>query len=171
MTGIANQYALAVFSLAKEKNIETSVLELLEKFVKGIKPETYKFFAHPKISKSNKLDMLEKVIENKFLLNFLKVLVDNDRFSIIEAISLAYKDILNELNKVMNVKVISKKHLSKTNLNKIKTKLKDKYFKNINIIEELDDSIIGGFRIEFEGNVIDETINKQLDSIKSSLSE
>ncbi len=171
MTGIAHQYALAVFLLAKEIDKELVFKDLLDKFSWGLDEETYKFFAHPKISKIEKREMLEKVVEDKLLLNFLKVLVDNDRFSIIQAVVVAYQVILDELNKVMKVKVYSKKPLTKTNLEKISKKLQNTYNRNIKIEVEIENTIIGGFRIEFEGNVIDETINKQLDDLKSSLSE
>ncbi|XMB71832.1 ATP synthase F1 subunit delta [Mycoplasmatota bacterium WC30] len=171
MTGIARQYALAVFSLAKELDKELIFKDLLDKFSQDLDEETYKFFAHPKISRIEKKEMLEKVVNDKLLLNFLKVLVDNDRFSIITALVIAYQEILDELNKVMKVKVFSKKPLTKSNLEKIEKKLKNTYNRNIEIDVEIDSTIIGGFRIEFEGNVIDETINKQLDDLKSSLSE
>ncbi len=171
MTGIANQYALAVFSLASKEKRGKDFLNILETFVKGIDEDTYKFFAHPKISGLDKKQTLEKVVNDILLLNFLKVLVDNDRFSLIEAISLEYKDILNNLNQIMNVNVVSNKPLNKINLDKIKNKLKEKYNRKIQIEEIIDRNIIGGFRIEFEGNVIDETINKQLNDIKSSLTE
>lgn len=171
MTGIANQYALAIFSLAKEAKRELEYISLLEMLAKEMNEETQKFFAHPKISKAKKKEMLENIIEDKLLLNFMKVLVDNDRISLIQAISLAYKDILDDLNKVMKVTVISKQPLTKTNLNKIAKKLNAKYNRKIEIEEEIDENIVGGFKIEFEGNVIDETINKQLEDFKASLIE
>jgi F-type H+-transporting ATPase subunit delta len=171
MTGIANQYALAVFSLAKEAGKEIEYDVLLNEFAKSITEETQKFFAHPKISKLEKKSMLEEVVKDKLLLNFLKVLVDNQRFSLVEAVALAYKDILDDLNKVMNVTVISKKPLTEVNLERIKKKLKSTYQRRVDLEEVIDESIIGGFKIEFEGNVIDETINKQLTDLKSSLTE
>jgi|AntAceMinimDraft_17_1070374.scaffolds.fasta_scaffold07241_9 F-type H+-transporting ATPase subunit delta len=171
MTGIANQYALAVFSLAKEEGKELEFSILLSNFAKNITEETQKFFAHPKISRIEKKSMLENVVKDGLLLNFLKVLTDNDRFFLIEAVALAYKDILDELNKIMKVVVFSKKPLTKTNLEKIKKKLKSTYQRRIELQEVIDETIIGGFKVKFEGNVIDETINKQLEDLKSSLTE
>ena len=171
MTGIARQYALAVFSLAKEQEKTDEFNIILNNFVKGIDDEASKFFSHPKISKKNKKAVLDEIVKNPLLLHFTKVLVDNDRFLLIQAIALAYKDILDELHKVMNVTVHSKKKLTKSNLEKIAKKLEMTYKRKVNIKEEIDSSILGGFRIEFDGNVLDETINRQLDNFKSSLSE
>jgi F-type H+-transporting ATPase subunit delta len=171
MTGIANQYALAVFSLAKEENREEDFVLLLEKISNEISEDSLKFFAHPKISKAEKREFLTNVIEDKLLLNFLKVLVDNDRISLLKAITLAYKDILDDINKTMVVKVISNGPLTKSNLERISKKLSATYNRKIKIIEEADKTIIGGFRLEFEGNILDETINKQLEDLKTSLVE
>jgi F-type H+-transporting ATPase subunit delta len=171
MTGIAHQYALAVFSLARESKREFDFIDCLNDFVCGLSEETYKFFAHPKISKAEKKAVLASVIKDLLLLHFVKVLVDNDRFSIIEAIKLSYKDILDNLNKVMNVTVVSNKQLTESNLDRIIKKLKKTYNRNIVIQTQIDTNIVGGFRIEFDGNIIDETINKQLAELKASLSE
>lgn len=171
MTGIANQYALAVFSLAKESKREEDFFLVIENFIKNVDDKTHKFFAHPKISKVDKKSMLTDIIKDDLLLNFLKVLVDNDRFLLIESVVFAYKDILDEQNKVMQVKVYSKTPLTKINLDKIVKKLKSTYNRKVELEEQTDEQIIGGFRLEFEGNVLDETVNKRLDDIKASLSE
>ncbi len=172
MTGIAHQYALAVFSLAEEANRGKAFKKTLSEFVASLDEETYKFFNHPKVSRQDKTMILEKVIVNDtLLLNFLKVLVENQRFSLLEAILIAYQEILDSLDKIMKVKIISNKPLSNDNLKKIKDKLNKKYNRSIQIEEEIDSSIIGGFRIEFEGNIIDETINSQLEQLRTSLLE
>ncbi|OQX93546.1 MAG: ATP synthase F1 subunit delta [Tenericutes bacterium 4572_104] len=171
MTGIAYQYALAVFSLADEVDKAEEFKELLSNFIQGMDDEIYKFFAHPRIEKTEKMKLIENTVKDSLLINFLKVLIENDRIDIIEAILASYQDILDEINKVMQVKVISNYPLKKENIDKIKTKLKKIYKRSIEIEEVIDKSILGGYRIEFEGNIIDETINKQLDNIKSSLLE
>lgn len=171
MTGIAYQYALAVFSLAKEVDKEEAFKEALSEFAKGMNEDQYKFFAHPKIDKNDKRKVIDDIVKDSLLKNFIKVLIDNDRISLIEAILVSYQEILDELNKVMNVKLFSNSKMTSSNLNKIKVKLKKTYNRTVEIEELIDEKIIGGYRIEFEGNVIDETINKQIDNIKSSLLE
>ncbi|MBN2540164.1 MAG: ATP synthase F1 subunit delta [Bacilli bacterium] len=171
MTGIANQYALAVFSLAEEAKRHEEFKKVLSAFVQSVDEETHKFFAHPKIERTTKMELVEKSVEDVLLANFLKVLIENDRFSLLEAIDMEYQEILDNLNKVMQVKVLSNQPLTKANIAKIEIKLKNTYHRSIEFEFVVDKSILGGVRIEFEGNVIDETINKQLDSIKSSLLE
>jgi len=117
------------------------------------------------------MKVVEETAQDSLLIHFLKVLIENDRIPLIDAITMAYKDILDDIHKVMQVKVLSKTPLKKENINKIKEKLSKTYGRTVELETVIDPSIIGGFRLEFEGNIIDETINKQLDYMKSSLLE
>lgn len=171
MTGIAKQYALAVFSLAEETKSEASFKTKFSAFIEKIDDEAQQFFNHPKIAKKEKQDILAKLVEDKLLLNFLKVLIDNDRFSLLEAIDIAYQELLDAKNKIKQAKVYTSKKLSQQNVDKIRVFLEKKYDASFHVDVILSPEIIAGFRIEFEGNVIDETINKQLENLKLSLSE
>lgn len=169
MTDVDKQYARAVFSLALERNEVVALYDDLLAFVNSLDEDTWKFFLHPKIEKSNKKQIITEVIKNSLLVNFVKVLIDNDRFELLESISYAYLELLNEMNKVVEVKVFSNKALTKENITKIKKSLENKIMKKVKITEEIDNTIIGGIRIVYEGNIIDQTINSSLEAIKSSL--
>ena len=122
MTDTAKQYALAVFSLASEKNKIKEFATDLKAFVDSQTDEINKFFRHPKISKLQKKETIDKTIKDQLLSDFLKVLIDNNRFDLTESIYYAYKDLLNNMNKIMEVTVFSNKKLSKSNVEKIKNK-------------------------------------------------
>ncbi len=171
MTGIAKQYALAIFSLAEENKSDEAFKQKLSAFSQQIDEEMLHFFNHPKISKKEKQAILTKIVDDRLLLNFLKVLVDNDRFSLLEAIDVAYQELLDDKHKIKQAKVYASRKLSQQNIDKIRQFLEKKYAASFHVEVILSPEIIGGFRIEFEGNVIDETINKQLENLKLSLSE
>ena len=168
MTDVEKQYARALFSLALEKNEVDKIYQEMLSFLKSIDEKTKEFFLHPKISKKAKHEIVEKALNNNLLVNFLKVLIDNDRFILLDNIVYAYLDLINEMNEVVEVKVTTKTSLSKNNIEKIKKNLETKLLKKIKIIEELDETIIGGIRIEYLGNVIDETVNSSLENMKQS---
>jgi F-type H+-transporting ATPase subunit delta len=69
----------------------------------------------------------------------------------------------------VEVNIYSNVSLSTENLAKIKKNLETKLMKKIKIISHIDDSIIGGIRIEYQGNVIDQTINSSLQAMKETL--
>ena len=69
----------------------------------------------------------------------------------------------------MNVTVYSGKKLTDSDLSKLKSNLNKKHNRTIELENLIDESIIGGIRIEYEGMVLDDTINNYLQSLKSNL--
>ncbi len=171
MTDIAKQYALAVFSLAIEQNKIEEFATGYKSFMDGATKEAEKFFAHPKITKMQKKELIDNTIKDKLLADFLKVVIDNDRFELVESIYYAFLDLVNNMNKIMEIKVFTNKKLKSDNLEKIKTKLGKSYQREIKVNEIIDEKIIGGIRIEYEGKVIDNTVNRYLQNLKSALKE
>ena len=169
MTDVERQYARAVFLLALERKEVDEVYSELKNFIKSLDTETRQFFLHPKIDKQDKQNVIEKAIKNQLLVNFLKVIIDNDRFDLLETISYAYLDLINELNETVEVHVFSNQALTDENINKIKNNLEQKLLKKVKITQTIDSSIIGGIRIVFQGKIIDQTINSSLEKMKQTL--
>ena len=169
MTDVERQYARAVFSLALERNEVDAVYQELRTFIDSLDHNAKQFFSHPKIDRLDKQDVLEKVIKNKLLTNFLKVLIDNDRFELLETVAYAYLDLINEMNEVVEVVVYSNTKITASNIEKIKISLEKKLLKKINMTQIIDPSIIGGIKIEYQGSVIDQTINTSLEALKQTL--
>jgi F-type H+-transporting ATPase subunit delta len=169
MTDVEKQYSRALFSLALQEQIIDDVYQELKTIIEQLNDDSWKFFLHPKIDSQAKHEVIEKISKQSLVKNFLKVLIDNNRFDLLETISYAYLDLINEMNEVVEVIVYSKGSLSTENMAKIKKNLETKLMKKIKIISHKDDSIIGGIRIEYQGNVIDQTINSSLQAMKETL--
>lgn len=73
------------------------------------------------------------------------------------------------MNRTLDVTVYSKMALSEGQINQIKTKLVAEHQREIKIMNIIDSSIIAGYKYEYEGYVIDETVNRQLDNLKQHL--
>lgn len=169
MTETSKQYALALFSLATEDKKTDEIYDEFHQFVEGLESDTLKFFLHPKIENADKRQVVEKVTKNSLLMNFLKTVVDNNRFDMIEEILRAYKDLLNESKNIAEITIHTQKALSEENKNKLKNKFAKVLDKKIIINEVINPSIVGGVRIEYQGRVLDQTINANLEQLKSSL--
>ncbi|MBU1085279.1 MAG: ATP synthase F1 subunit delta [Candidatus Beckwithbacteria bacterium] len=59
--------------------------------------------------------------------------------------------------------------LSKNQISQIKSALKKHFNRSIWIKQQLDKSIIGGFKINIAGQTIDATINKKLEGLKNQV--
>ena len=169
MTETSKQYTLALFSLAEDIHQIDEIYEEFHQFVGGIDDLGYKFFLNPKLAVSVKHETVENVLNNALLIRFMKTVIDNNRFHLIEEMCSSFKSLINEKNQVAELFVYSKHALTKTQKNKISKKFEKVLNKKIIMNEVVQPSIVGGIRIEYQGKVLDQTINASLDQLKSSL--
>ena len=171
MSYVAFQYAEALFSLSAEEKQTESVYTSFDAFVQALDEDIYSFLNHPKVSKRNKKEVLSKAIENTLVKNFMNVLIDNSRVELLEDCFNELKKIYDNQNKVMSVFVYSGIKLDDNEMKQLQLNLSKKHNRNVTLKNVVDPSIIGGIKIEFEGNVLDQTINHYLHSLKSSLTK
>ena len=171
MSYVAFQYAEALFALALEENIVDEVKDQFLSFKDAIDQEIRIFLTHPKIKKQDKKEVLSKTTEHSLLKHFLFVLIDNSRFDLLEDIYIEYMRVYNNQNKLMNAVVYSKKALPISDLNKLKNNLGMKHNRKVKLENIVDPNIIGGLRIEYEGQIMDETINNYLQTLKQNLTK
>jgi F-type H+-transporting ATPase subunit delta len=169
MNGKAKEYALAIFGLAKEQNLETMIKESLRNIQLGLNEEQRVFFRHPKISKQTKKDVLQSVVKEELLLHFLYLLIDNQRFDWFDEIILEYNKLMDQLNRILKVVVYSKTGLSTSVLESIKQKFEADHHRVVVMESVIDSTLLGGIRLEYDGFVEDRTINRYLGDLTQSL--
>ncbi len=168
---VALQYAEALFGIALEEGQIDETLIEFDKFNDAIDDEINKFLNHPKISKKDKKAVIEKALTNNLIKNFVFVMIDNFRIELLEESLIEFKKIVDRQNNVMKVWVYSKKELSTEQKNQLKTNLKKKHNRQIELKCIVESSIAGGLRIEYEGMILDDTINNYLQTLKANLTK
>lgn len=169
MSYVAFQYAEALFGLANEENQISKVAIELKKLEESFDTEIYNFLNHPKITKEAKKEIITKVVSFDLLKRFMFVLIDNLRIDLLGDILFEFNKIVDSQNKVMKVQVFSRKLLNTEQKKKLEVNLGKKYNRKIELENIVDKSIVGGLRIEFEGMILDDTINNYLHSLKANL--
>ncbi|NLC96023.1 MAG: ATP synthase F1 subunit delta [Erysipelotrichaceae bacterium] len=171
---IAKNYAKALFNIAvKDSSVESFKSEL--KDIKELYLENddlSKVIAHPDVLKKDKISIIEKIFnyEND-LMYFLKVLVDNDRFSYLPEISDVFEELSNEYLGIEIVKVTSAIKLNKEDFNSIKQLVEKKINKKVELQEIIDPSCLAGVRIILKDEVLDNTIDTKINNMKHMLSK
>lgn len=171
---IARVYASSLIDIGQEKKILPDIEEEI-KFIAGMITENKdfrQFLVSPGITKDAKKDFIEKVFKGKLsdsIVNFLKVLVDNDRQSAIVEIYEALEGFIDDVNNRQRVTIITSVDLDSSLKSKLAAKLKDVFKKEIILKEEIDPSILGGIIIKVGDTVIDGSLAKDLRNIKNNL--
>ena len=109
---IANRYAEALFQLSEEENITKEIYSELNDVVDIVKSnkELENVLKSPLISKSEKVELIEKLFSdkiNKHLKNFLKILVEKGRINSLKTIETTFKQLLNDKHNIIEGTVIS----------------------------------------------------------------
>ena len=171
MSYVAFQYAEALYSLALEKNQVAAVKKDYMSFAEALDEEIYQFLNHPKISKKDKKVIIDKVVDNTLVKHFVSVLIDNARIDLLTDALEEFTKIVNNQNKVLEVKAFSGTKLTDAQAKQIIANLSKKYNRKIELELIVDPAIVGGLRLEYEGNVHDDTINNYLHGLKANLTK
>lgn len=171
MTGFEKEYAKALFDILLEKNKIGSILHEFVVIASTIDNDNdfIRLLEHPKITKDEKKSVVDQVFGriDKTLKHFLYVLIDNHRLQNIYAIYLAYCDLYNEFNQVLEVKAYTAIPLDTSRIEQLETQLSKKYNQKVIVANEMDTSIIGGIRLVVNNEVFDHTISNHLSNLKN----
>lgn len=168
------EYAKALFELAHEEDKIDLFMEYLDAVldISSTEKDFFKIMASPVIEIKAKAKIVEKAFGSfdSTFLNFLKVLVQNQRFDSLVHIRDEYVKLLRKHNSILKVEVISSIAMSKPKLKQIEKSLEIRYpGKELHIENKVNPKILGGMQIICGGESFDMTLKNQLTKIKESL--
>lgn len=174
MSLVAKRYSEAFFSLALDKNKVSEYkedLKLVLDTFKGVDSIDL-FFASEKITKQEKKDLIEKSFNEKISVdakNLLKLLVDKGRMGYITEIAEDYFHLANENLNICEGLIESVRPIDETRIKELETLLA-KNGQTVVLKQKINKSLISGFRITLNNEVIDGSIKSKIDQMQDLLS-
>ncbi|MDY6967608.1 MAG: ATP synthase F1 subunit delta [Spirochaetota bacterium] len=171
---VSRAYAGALLEIGLEKDTLDQIEEELD-FIKSIVLEDEElslFFNSPGIPKYIKKDFVDKAFSENLsdnIISFLKVIIDNNRQSLISEINDALIEMIDKEHNRQRVEVVSSEKLEKIILEKIENTLANKLGKKIILEEVVDKDIIGGIIIKVGDLIFNGSIKKNLKEMKDIL--
>ena len=172
---IARRYAKSLIELMldSENNQEEikSDLKNVEEILNS-SPELNSVMTNPIVSAYDKEQIINSVFERdtkETTRNFLKLLVEKNRFNLIFQIIEAYNKMLDKINNLTQVSVTGAIELDENLKSEIENKIKEKLNKEINITYNTDSSIIAGLIYKIEDDVLDTSLKCKLEELKKEL--
>ena len=165
-----NSYSIALFEIAKEDSALTLCKDSFQAFMDNYDGDLKSFFTSPRIDLKAKKEVISKAFEHTYenFVYFIYVIIDNHREDFIEEIYAGFMDSYNREMRIKIVKVISKDNLTDTEYNRLFSALTSHLSGYQIIVEnEIDDTIISGYKIYADGSSIDFSINKLIANYKS----
>lgn len=174
MSLVAKRYSEAFFSLALDKNKVSEYKEDLKLVLDTLKSvdKIDLFFASEKITKQEKKDLIEKSFNEKISVdakNLLKLLVDKGRMGYITEIAEDYFHLANENLNICEGLIESVRPIDETRIKELETLLA-KNSQTVVLKQKINKSLISGFRITLNNEVIDGSMKSKIDQMQDLLS-
>lgn len=171
---VSERYAQALLELVSDNLSKEDILKELLDITESVKGsgDLNKVMTSPVISDNEKKNVISKLFENttnKVILNFLKLLVDKNRFSMLESITKEYKNEINRLNNLLSINVTSAIDLTEDEKSAIKDKLSNILNKNIELEWATNPDIIAGLVFEVGDNIIDNSLRHKLQDLSRNI--
>lgn len=174
LISLAKRYADAIIEVAKSHDELDKVLDDL-KAVSGVydsSDDFRNFINHPVIPFAEKKDVIKSIFEGKIsteALNFLYVLLEKNKLSLINTIVYCYEEALDEAKNILKVNVISAVEVDDDLKENLKTKLESKLKKTVKFDFEIKPEIIAGLILKIRDKTIDGSVKNKLESLEKQL--
>jgi len=172
-----DRYTKALFECAMEDgSLERVGEELGALSAEWLKDKVFdRFLTHPLISTDEKKAVIEDLARRKkfcwVILDFLKVLIDNRRETLIHAVLLRYKDLYDRFKKQARVYVETPRPLKKDEKTFLEDTLMKKFGKKINLETIENPALIGGMSVQHKDRIYDYSLKRQLASLGGILAK
>lgn len=173
MNQIAQTYAEALFSLGLEDKKLTKLQDegkVLSEIIHD--NEDFLLLIDSRfMSREERQDIASKILKDfdEDIVNFVKVLIANNRTNYIKDVLEAFNSLCNEYKGVKEGLIYSAFPLNKETINKIKNKISQIEGMDVELISRIDPSLIGGVKVVINSHVYDGSIKNQLEKMQIDL--
>ncbi len=175
MKALHESYAEALFEVTEELGITDTVLAELGEVASLLSsnPEYTSLLDSPTIQTGEKISMVESALgqTNGYLLNFIKILVENKCVAEISKINHCFSAIYDEKHGILRASAISAIPLSAEQTEKIKASLEKRTGKSVVLTNTIDPALIGGVRLDYGTEQIDKSVSSSLRAIGTLISD
>ena len=172
---ISKTYGEALFELAIEENRMDEFLEEAQLALRVIRenPEFSAMMNHPRIDQEEKVRVVENVFGaslSREITGLLRIIVQKDRYKETEDILSWFIEQVKQEKGIGQALVTSALPLSDAQKKQIEEKLlATTSYKQMEMVYETDESLIGGLRIRIGDRVVDSSISNKLSDLKREL--
>jgi F-type H+-transporting ATPase subunit delta len=169
---IARPYAEALFRVAKSGNLAQWSDAVSEMAQVAAHPEVRAYVSNPKISKQQIADTFLSLLktttgaEGK---NFIGMLVENDRLTLLPEIGEQFHALKNAEEGAADAEITSAFPLSDAQVKDLVATLEKKFGRKLNPSVTVDNALIGGVRVVVGDQVLDTSVRAKLQKMHTAL--
>jgi F-type H+-transporting ATPase subunit delta len=173
---VAERYAKALFELALEKGLVEEVYQdslLISRTCDGSR-ELRMLLKSPIINSGKKLTILNEIFAdsiNKLTLTYLLIMVRKNRESFIPAIAVHLVELWQAYKNILTVHFKSPVLPDEATRKQVLTLMENYTHSDVDLKTEIDQSIIGGFVLNWQDKQYDASIRREIDDLRSAIAK
>jgi len=173
ITIISKRYAKALFDLAIELNKLERIkqdIDLVQTVIKE-NPEFRRLLKSPIIPAGKKNKIIAGIFKSKLdelTFKFMQLVTRKEREIFMDSISLAFIKLYKEHHNIVTIKLTSSEKMDEQSKKNLISLLTGQTHHTIDLIEETDKSILGGFVLTMDDKKYDASIRHHLDKLKKT---
>lgn len=176
MTGIAKDYAEALFMLAAEESKQDDFARdmMLVQDMFAQNPDYISLLCSPALSAEEKEDILASAFGDAVaeqILFFLNLLCRRGHIEQVEECAKEFDALYKASKKISTAKVVSAAALSEAQMAALKAKLEKVVGNTVEIECSVDEAIMGGLTVSVDGKLLDGSLKRRLNEVKEVISK
>lgn len=174
MTRVCEEYAAALFMLASEEQVKNEVHESCEAIKTAVceNPEFIDLLATPSIPLDERCDVIDKAFSSlhEYAVSFVKLLCERGHIRELCDCIDEFIKLHDAADGTSTAYVTSALPLTDTEKSALAAKLQAKLSRRVELVCDVDASLLGGVIVRVDGNVIDGSLRTRLSEVKDTIS-
>lgn len=170
---VASRYGLALYQLAKEKNLINSYQEEVKGLISVLKENAdfIVILSSSFLSKEEREEILEKTLKGVSIdiISLLKIVIENHRTSMMLEVLESFNSYCNEHNGVIEGYLYSSMRLDESRIKQIEDKISKKENQKVALKNIVDPTLLGGVKVVIHDRVYDGSLKYYLENMKKDL--
>ena len=169
---VARPYAEALFRVAQTGDMAAWSTLVSELANIGANPDVQDFARNPNVSEAQVSDAFAAMVKspvNAEANNFIKLLIENGRVSLLPEIGAQFAVLKNAQEGAADAEITSAFEISAAQVAELVTTLEKKFGRKLNPTVTVDSSLIGGVRVVVGDEVLDTSVRAKLQQMNVAL--
>lgn len=176
MTEVGNVYGESLYTLAREENLPEQIGGELAALRDGFRqaPEFIRLLSSPSLTKAERCQILDDSFRGKvhpYVLNFLKILTEKGYMRHFGDCCKAYTTHFDQDNGIVRVTAVTAVALTDSQSARLTEKLSRSTGKQVILHNRVEPGVLGGVRLDYDGQRLDDTVSHHLDAVRELLSK
>ena len=175
LISIARPYAKAAFQFASGQGQVAAWSQMLSETADATQnPDVQSCVNDPRIGREQLAELIIELCGESLDQggrNFISILAENHRLSLLSEIAGLFNDLMQEAEAVVAVEVTSAKPMESGQMTLLQNALEKNLNKSVSLTTQLDESLVGGAVIRYGDQVIDGSIRGRLAQLAAALAQ